>query len=323
MQHYNCPGLPRGEAKRQRAPGRREVGHGALAERALIPVLPSVEDFPYAIRCVSETLESNGSTSQASVCASCLSLMAAGVPIKSMVAGISCGLVTGDTDNDYVLLTDIQGLEDFFGDMDFKVAGTHKGITAIQMDIKIHGLTREIVEGAIDRCLKARLHIMDNVMSPVISEPRKEISKYAPKIMNININPDKIGDVIGKGGKTINEIIAKYDVKIDIEDDGFVSVSGVDIDNIRNCIEYIENLTRDVEVGAIFEGTVVRVAQFGAFVTLTPNKDGMIHISKLRDERVEKVEDVVKVGDKVKVKVIDIDAQGKVALTMRQKDLGV
>ena len=207
--------------------------------------------------------------------------------------------------------------------MDFKVAGTHKGITAIQMDIKIHGLTREIVEGAIDRCLKARLHIMDNVMSPVISEPRKEISKYAPKIMNININPDKIGDVIGKGGKTINEIIAKYDVKIDIQDDGFVSVSGVDIDNIRNCIEYIENLTRDVEVGAIFEGTVVRVAQFGAFVTLTPNKDGMIHISKLRDERVEKVEDVVKVGDKVKVKVIDIDPQGKVALTMRQKDLGV
>ena len=323
MHHYNFPGYSVGEAKPQRAPGRREIGHGALAERALIPVLPSVEDFPYAIRCVSETLESNGSTSQASVCASCLSLMAAGVPIKTMVAGISCGLVTGDTDNDYVLLTDIQGLEDFFGDMDFKVAGTHKGITAIQMDIKIHGLTREIVEGAIDRCLKARLHIMDNVMSPVISEPRKEISKYAPKIMNININPDKIGDVIGKGGKTINEIIAKYDVKIDIEDDGFVSVSGVDIDNIRNCIEYIENLTRDVEVGAIFEGTVVRVAQFGAFVTLTPNKDGMIHISKLRDERVEKVEDVVKVGDKVKVKVIDIDAQGKVALTMRQKDLGV
>ena len=323
MHHYNFPGYSVGEAKPQRAPGRREIGHGALAERALIPVLPSVEDFPYAIRCVSETLESNGSTSQASVCASCLSLMAAGVPIKTMVAGISCGLVTGDTDNDYVLLTDIQGLEDFFGDMDFKVAGTHKGITAIQMDIKIHGLTREIVEGAIDRCLKARLHIMDNVMSPVISEPRKEISKYAPKIMNININPDKIGDVIGKGGKTINEIIAKYDVKIDIQDDGFVSVSGVDIDNIRNCIEYIENLTRDVEVGAIFEGTVVRVAQFGAFVTLTPNKDGMIHISKLRDERVEKVEDVVKVGDKVKVKVIDIDAQGKVALTMRQKDLGV
>ena len=323
MHHYNFPGYSVGEAKPQRAPGRREIGHGALAERALIPVLPSVEDFPYAIRCVSETLESNGSTSQASVCASCLSLMAAGVPIKTMVAGISCGLVTGDTDNDYVLLTDIQGLEDFFGDMDFKVAGTHKGITAIQMDIKIHGLTREIVEGAIDRCLKARLHIMDNVMSPVISVPRKEISKYAPKIMNININPDKIGDVIGKGGKTINEIIAKYDVKIDIQDDGFVSVSGVDIDNIRNCIEYIENLTRDVEVGAIFEGTVVRVAQFGAFVTLTPNKDGMIHISKLRDERVEKVEDVVKVGDKVKVKVIDIDAQGKVALTMRQKDLGV
>lgn len=322
MHHYNFPGYSVGEAKPQRAPGRREIGHGALAERALIPVLPSVEDFPYAIRCVSETLESNGSTSQASVCASCLSLMAAGVPIKSMVAGISCGLVTGDTDNDYVLLTDIQGLEDFFGDMDFKVAGTHKGITAIQMDIKIHGLTREIVEGAIDRCLKARLHIMDNVMSPVISEPRKEISKYAPKIMNININPDKIGDVIGKGGKTINEIIAKYDVKIDIEDDGFVSVSGVDIDNIRSCIEYIENLTRDVEVGAVFEGTVVRTAQFGAFVSLTPNKDGMIHISKLRDERVEKVEDVVKVGDKVKVKVIDIDAQGKVALTMRQKDLG-
>ena len=322
MHHYNFPGYSVGEAKPQRAPGRREIGHGALAERALIPVLPSIEEFPYAIRCVSETLESNGSTSQASVCASCLSLMAAGVPIKSMVAGISCGLVTGDTDDDYVLLTDIQGLEDFFGDMDFKVAGTHKGITAIQMDIKIHGLTREIVEGAIDRCLKARLHIMDNVMSPVISEPRKEISKYAPKIMNININPDKIGDVIGKGGKTINEIIAKYDVKIDIEDDGFVSVSGIDMEKIKACIEYIENLTRDIEVGVVFEGTVVRTAQFGAFISLTPTKDGMVHISKLKDERVEKVEDVVKVGDKVKVKVIDIDQQGKVALTMRKKDLG-
>ena len=320
MHHYNFPGYSVGEAKPQRAPGRREIGHGALAERALVPVLPTIDEFPYAIRCVSETLESNGSTSQASVCASCLSLMAAGVPIKTMVAGISCGLVTGDTDNDYILLTDIQGLEDFFGDMDFKVAGTHKGITAIQMDIKIHGLTREIVEGAISRCLKARLHIMDNVMSPVISEPRKELSKYAPKIKNINIDPEKIGDVIGKGGKTINDIIARFNVAVDIQDDGFVSVSGVDIDMIDKAVTYIQNIVKDISVGDIYDGKVVRTAAFGAFIELTPNKDGMVHISKLKDERVAKVEDVVKVGDIVKVKVVEIDKMGKVALTMRPSD---
>ena len=321
MHHYNFPGYSVGEAKPQRAPGRREIGHGALAERALVPVLPSIDEFPYAIRCVSETLESNGSTSQASVCASCLSLMAAGVPIKSMVAGISCGLVTGENDNDYILLTDIQGLEDFFGDMDFKVAGTHKGITAIQMDIKIHGLTREIVEGAIDRCLKARLHIMDNVMSPVISEPRKELSKYAPKIKNITIDPEKIGDVIGKGGKTINDIIARFNVAVDIQDDGFVSVSGIDTDMIDKAVTYIENIVKEVSVGDIYEGKVVRIAAFGAFIELTPNKDGMIHISKLKDERVAKVEDVVKVGDIVKVKVVEIDKMGKIALSMRPSDL--
>ena len=321
MHHYNFPGYSVGEAKPQRAPGRREIGHGALAERALVPVLPSIDDFPYAIRCVSETLESNGSTSQASVCASCLSLMAAGVPIKSMVAGISCGLVTGEKDDEYVLLTDIQGLEDFFGDMDFKVAGTHKGITAIQMDIKIHGLTRDIVEGAIKRCLDARLYIMDKIMSPVISEPRKELSKYAPKIMNINIDPERIGDVIGKGGKTINEIIDRYDVKIDISDDGFVSISGVDVEKIQGALKYIENLVKDIEVGGVIEGKVTRITPFGAFIQLTPMKDGMVHISKLKDERVNKVEDVVKVGDIVKVKVTEIDKMGKIALTMRQSDL--
>ena len=320
MHQYNFPGYSVGEAKPQRAPGRREIGHGALAERALIPVLPSIDDFPYAIRCVSETLESNGSTSQASVCASCLSLMAAGVPIKSQVAGISCGLVTGETDDDYVLLTDIQGLEDFFGDMDFKVAGTHKGITAIQMDIKIHGLTREIVEGAIDRCLKARLYIMDEIMAPVISEPRKELSKYAPKIKNINIDPEKIGDVIGKGGKTVNDIITRFNVQVDIKDDGFVSVSGIDVNMIDKAVTYIQNIVKEVAVGDIYEGKVVRITAFGAFIELTPNKDGMVHISKLKDERVEKVEDVVKVGDIVRVKVIEIDKMGKIALSMKQSD---
>ncbi len=321
MHQYNFPGYSVGEAKPQRAPGRREIGHGALAERALVPVLPSIDEFPYAIRCVSETLESNGSTSQASVCASCLSLMAAGVPIKTMVAGISCGLVTGDTDSDYILLTDIQGLEDFFGDMDFKVAGTHKGITAIQMDIKIHGLTREIVEGAIDRCLKARLYIMDNVMAPVISRPRAELSKYAPKIKNITIDPDKIGDVIGKGGKTINDIIDRFDVQVDIKEDGFVSISGIDTDLIDKAIAYINTIVKDINVGDIYEGKVSRITNFGAFIELAPNKDGMVHISKLKDERVGKVEDVVKIGDIVKVKVIEIDKMGKVALSMKPSDL--
>ena len=321
MHHYNFPGYSVGEAKPQRSPGRREIGHGALAERALIPVLPSIDEFPYAIRCVSETLESNGSTSQASVCASCLSLMSAGVPITSMVAGISCGLVTGENDNDYVLLTDIQGLEDFFGDMDFKVAGTHKGITAIQMDIKIHGLTKEIVENAINSCKIARYYIMDEIMKPVISEPRKELSKYAPKIKNINIDPEKIGDVIGKQGKTINDIITTCNVKIDIQDDGFVSISGVDVEGIDKAISIIENIIKDLEVGKIYEGKIVKLAGFGAFVELAPNKDGMIHISKLSDSRVGEVEDVVKLGDRVKVKVIEIDKSGKVSLSMRPSDL--
>ena len=321
MHHYNFPGYSVGEAKASRGPGRREIGHGALAEKALVPVIPTVEEFPYAIRCVSETFESNGSTSQASVCASCLALMAAGVPIKSMVAGISCGLVTGETDKDYVLLTDIQGLEDFFGDMDFKVAGTHKGITAIQMDIKIHGLTREIVEGAIERCKKARFHIMDEIMSPVISEPRKELSPYAPKIKNITIDPEKIGDVIGKQGKTINDIIATCNVQIDIKDDGFVSVYGTDMEGIDKAISIIEMLTREIEVGSVYDGKVVRTTAFGAFIELAPNKDGMVHISKLADERVAAVEDKVKVGQIVKVKVLEIDKLGKISLTMKPSDL--
>ncbi|MDO5564803.1 MAG: polyribonucleotide nucleotidyltransferase [Eubacteriales bacterium] len=321
MHHYNFPGYSVGEAKPQRSVGRREIGHGALAEKALLPVLPSIDEFPYAIRCVSETLESNGSTSQASVCASCLSLMAAGVPIKSMVAGISCGLVTGDDDNDYILLTDIQGLEDFFGDMDFKVAGTKKGITAIQMDIKIHGLNKDIVVGAIERCKKARYYIMDEVMSKVINEPRKELSPYAPKIDMLQIDPEKIGDVIGKGGKIINEIIDKYNVTIDISDDGLVSIAGIDANNIKDAKEYINSIVKDIEVGDIYNGTVIKLMSFGAFVSIAPNKDGMVHVSKIDEKRVEKVEDVLKVGDKVKVKVLEIDNQGRINLSMKPSDL--
>ena len=305
MHHYNFPGYSVGEARASRGPGRREIGHGALAERALLPVLPSIEDFPYAIRTVSETMESNGSTSQASVCASSLSLMAAGVPIKDMVAGISCGLVTGETDDDYLVLTDIQGLEDFFGDMDFKVAGTHKGITAIQMDIKIHGLTRPIVEEAIARTREARMYIMDQIMAPAIAEPRKELSKYAPKIETITIDPMKIGDVVGKQGKVINKIIEETGVKIDISDDGIVSVCGTDAGMIKKAIKIIESIVTEIEAGMILTGTVVRLMNFGAFVQLAPNKDGMIHISKLSDKRVAKVEDVVNIGDEVTVKVID------------------
>ena len=321
MHHYNFPSYSVGETKPSRGPGRREIGHGALAERALIPVLPSEADFPYAIRTVSETFESNGSTSMASTCASCMSLMAAGVPIKKMVAGISCGLVTGDSDDEFVLLTDIQGLEDFFGDMDFKVTGTTEGITAIQMDIKIHGLTRPIVEGAIARCREARMFIMDTCMKPAISEPRKEVNKYAPKIEQITIDPQKIGDVVGKQGKVINKIIEETGVKIDIEDDGSVSVCGTDRDMIARAIQIIESIVTDIEAGQIYTGKVVRIMNFGAFVELAPNKDGMVHISKLSDKRVAKVEDVVNIGDEVTVKVMEIDKMGRVNLSMRPGDL--
>ena len=321
MHHYNFPSYSVGETKPSRGPGRREIGHGALAERALIPVLPSEADFPYATRTVSETFESNGSTSMASTCASCMSLMAAGVPIRKMVAGISCGLVTGDSDDEFVLLTDIQGLEDFFGDMDFKVTGTTEGITAIQMDIKIHGLTRPIVEGAIARCREARLFIMDTCMKPAIAGPRKEVSKYAPKIEQITIDPQKIGDVVGKQGKVINKIIEETGVKIDIEDDGSVSVCGTDKEMIAKAIRIIESIVTDIEAGQIFTGKVVRIMNFGAFVELAPNKDGMVHISKLSDKRVAKVEDVVNIGDEVTVKVMEIDKMGRVNLSMRPADL--
>ena len=321
MHHYNFPSFSVGETKPSRGPGRREIGHGALAERALVPVLPSEEEFPYAIRTVSETMESNGSTSQASICASTLSLMAAGVPIKTMVAGISCGLVTGETDDDYIVLTDIQGLEDFFGDMDFKVGGTHEGITAIQMDIKIHGLTRPIIEEAIRRCREARLYIMDNIMAPVISEPRKTLSKYAPKITQITIDPAKIGDVVGKQGKVINKIIEETGVKIDITDDGAVNVCGTDQEMIDKAIATIKNIVTDVEPGMIYTGKVVRIMEFGAFVELAPNKDGMVHISKLSDKRVAKVEDVVNIGDEVTVRVVVVDRMGRINQTMRPEDM--
>ncbi len=317
MHHYNFPSYSVGETKPSRGPGRREIGHGALAERALVPVLPTEEEFPYAIRTVSETMESNGSTSQASVCASSLSLMAAGVPIKAAVAGISCGLVTGDTDDDYIVLTDIQGLEDFFGDMDFKVAGTHKGITAIQMDIKIHGLTRPIIEEAIARTKEARTFILDEVMTPVIAEPRATVGKYAPKISQLTIDPQKIGDVVGKQGKVINKIIDETGVKIDISDDGFVSVCGTDQDMIDKAVDIIKRIVTDVEEGMILTGTVVRIMQFGAFVEIAPNKDGMVHISKLSNKRVAKVEDVVNIGDQVTVKVIEIDKQGRINLSIK------
>ena len=321
MHHYNFPSYSVGETRPSRGPGRREIGHGALAERALIPVLPSEEEFPYAIRTVSETMESNGSTSQASICASTLSLMAAGVPIKAPVAGISCGLVTGDTDDDYIVLTDIQGLEDFFGDMDFKVGGTHKGITAIQMDIKIHGLTRPIIEEAIAKTREARIHILDDVMKPVIAEPRKELSKYAPKIEQITIDPQKIGDVVGKQGKVINKIIEQTGVKIDIDDTGTVAVCGTDKEMIDKALHIIMSIVTDIEPGQVMTGTVVRIMNFGAFVELAPNKDGMVHISKLSDKRVGKVEDVVNIGDEVTVKVIEVDKMGRINLSMKPGDL--
>lgn len=322
IHQYNFPSYSVGETRPSRGPGRREIGHGALAERALIPVLPSPEEFPYAIRSVSETFESNGSTSMASTCSSCMALMAAGVPIKKMVAGISCGLVTGESDDDYVLLTDIQGLEDFFGDMDFKVTGTDSGITAIQMDIKIHGLTKDIVKGAIARCHEARDFIMETCMKPCIAEPRKEISKYAPKIAQIQISPSKIGDVVGKQGKTINKIIEDTGVKIDISEDGLVSVSGTDQAMIDKAVDIIRGITIEIEAGMIMQGKVVRILEFGAFVELAPGKDGMVHISKLSDRRVEKVEDVVKIRDEVTVKVIKVDAiKGRIDLSMKPSDI--
>ena len=317
MHHYNFPAYSVGETKVSRGPGRREIGHGALAEKALVPVLPSVEEFPYTIRAVSETFESNGSTSMASTCASCMSLMAAGVPIKSMVAGISCGLVTGDTDDDFVVLTDIQGLEDFFGDMDFKVTGTHEGITAIQMDIKIHGLTRPIVEEAIARTREARLYIMDEVMSKAIAEPRKEVNGWAPKIEQITIDPSKIGDVVGQKGKTINEIIDRTGVKIDITDDGAVSVCGTDKEMIAKAIDMIKIITTDFEQGQIFEGTVVSIKEFGAFIEFAPGKEGMVHISKICKERINRVEDVLTLGDKVKVVCLGKDKMGRISFSMK------
>lgn len=317
IHQYNFPAYSVGETKVSRGPGRREIGHGALAERALIPVLPSEDEFPYSIRAVSETFESNGSTSMASTCASCMSLMAAGVPLKAMVAGISCGLVTGDTDDDYVLLTDIQGLEDFFGDMDFKVTGTTEGITAIQMDIKIHGLTREIVEGAIERCRQARLFIMDTCMKPAIAEPRKELSKYAPKIVQIKIDPSTIGDVVGQRGKTINAIIERTGVKIDITDEGNVSVFGLDKDAINEAIRIIKLITSEFEEGKIYEGTVIAIKEFGAFIEFAPGKEGMVHISKISNERVNRVEDYLTLGDTVKTKCLGKDKMGRINFSIK------
>ena len=317
MHHYNFPSYSVGETKVSRGPGRREIGHGALAERALLPVLPSEEEFPYAIRTVSETFESNGSTSMASTCSSCMSLMAAGVPIKAMVAGISCGLVTGDTDDDYIVLTDIQGLE-VFGDMDFKVTGTTEGITAIQMDIKIHGLTRPIVEEAIARTREARLFIMETCMKPAIAAPRPTVNEFAPKIKQIKIDPEKIGEVIGQRGKTINTIIEETGVKIDIDDEGRISICGVEQAGMDKAIEMINMIVEPLEVGKNYHGKVVKVIDCGAIVSLAPNKDGLIHISKLSDKRVAKVEDVVNVGDEVDVKVIKIDERaGRISLSLK------
>ena len=317
MHHYNFPSYSVGETKPSRGPGRREIGHGALAERALVPVLPTEQEFPYAIRTVSETFESNGSTSQASVCASSMSLMAAGVPIKAPVAGISCGLVTGDSDDDYIVLTDIQGLEDFFGDMDFKVAGTKKGITAIQMDIKIHGLTRPIIEEAIARTRKARVYILDEVMNKTIAEPRPEVGAYAPKIIQMSIDPSKIGDVVGQRGKTINAIIEKTGVKIDITDDGSVSICGVDAENMEKARQMIAMIVTDFEAGMVLEGDVVSIKEFGAFIEFAPGKEGMVHISKISKERINHVEDVLTLGDHVKVVCLGKDKMGRISFSMK------
>ena len=317
MHHYNFPSYSVGETKPSRGPGRREIGHGALAERALVPVLPAPEEFPYAIRTVSETFESNGSTSQASICASTMSLMSAGVPIKKPVAGISCGLVTGETDDDYIVLTDIQGLEDFLGDMDFKVAGTHDGITAIQMDIKIHGLTRPIIEEAIAKTKEAREYILTEVMEKCIAEPRKEVSKYAPKIVQIQIDPDKIGDVVGQRGKTINAIIDETGVKIDIDETGAVSVCGTEKEMMDKALNYIKIITTDFKEGQIFTGKVVSIKDFGAFVEFAPGKEGMVHISKIAKERINRVEDVLTLGDEVKVICLGKDKMGRISFSIK------
>ena len=317
IHHYNFPSYSVGETRPSRGPGRREIGHGALAERALLPVIPSEEEFPYTIRTVSEIMESNGSTSQGSICASTLSLMAAGVPIKAPVAGISVGLVTGETDDDYLILTDIQGLEDFFGDMDFKVAGTHKGITAIQMDIKIHGLTREIVEGAIRRTKEARTYILDEVMSKAIAEPRKEVNEYAPKIKQIMIDPAKIGEVVGQRGKTINTLIERTGVKIDITDDGAVSVCGTDKAMMDEAIRLIQIIVSDFEKGQILEVTVVSIKDFGAFIEFAPGKEGMVHISNICQRRINHVEDELTLGDKVKVVCLGKDKMGRISFSMK------
>lgn len=317
MHHYNFPSYSVGETRPSRGPGRREIGHGALAEKALVPVLPSEDEFPYAIRTVSEVLSSNGSTSQGSICASSLSLMAAGVPIKKPVAGISCGLVTGETDDDFILLTDIQGLEDFFGDMDFKVAGTKDGITAIQLDMKLQGITNEVVEKAIYQTQKARMLILNDIMNPCIGEPRKELSKWAPKVVQITIEPEKIGDVVGPRGKIINKIIEDTNVKIDIEDSGRVSICGEDMEMINEAVRIIDVIGNGVKVGEVYKGKVVRITDFGAFVELVPGKDGLVHISKLAKERVAKVEDVIAIGDIIDVKVMEIDRQGRINLSRK------
>ncbi len=319
IHHYNFPSYSVGETKPSRGPGRREIGHGALAEKALVPVLPSIDEFPYAIRVVSEVLSSNGSTSQASICGSTLSLMAAGVPIKAPVAGISCGLITGDDGvyGDFMTMVDIQGLEDFYGDMDFKVAGTKKGITAIQMDLKVHGLTPEIIKEAFAKTHKAREYILDEIMLPVISQPREELSKYAPKMFTLTINPDKIGDVIGKGGKVIQEIQVEYDVKINIEEDGRVFVSGVDAEKCQGAADIVKLIATDPEVGSFYNGIVTRIMNFGAFVEIAPGKEGLVHISRLDVKRTEKVEDIVNVGDSIIVKCIEIDDQGRINLSRR------
>lgn len=319
IHHYNFPSYSVGETKPSRGPGRREIGHGALAEKALVPVLPSVDEFPYAIRVVSEVLSSNGSTSQGSICGSTLALMAAGVPIKAPVAGISCGLITGDDGvyGDFMTMVDIQGLEDFYGDMDFKVAGTKKGITAIQMDLKVHGLTAEIIKEAFAKTHKARDYILDEIMLPCISEPRAELSKYAPKMLSTKIDPEKIGDVIGKQGKVIQKIQADCEVKIDIEEDGRVFISGIDIDNAKRALSIVELIAKDPEIGAIYNGVVTRLMSFGAFVEIAPGKEGLVHISRLDVKRTEKVEDVVNVGDTVLVKVLEIDDQGRLNLSRR------
>ena len=316
MHHYNFPGYSVGEAKPARSPGRREIGHGALAERALLPVIPSVEEFPYAIRVVSEVVSSNGSTSQGSICGSTLALMDAGVPIKAPVAGISCGLIQDDNGG-FTTFIDIQGVEDFHGEMDFKVAGTKKGITAIQMDLKVHGLTPEIIKEAFAKTHKARNYILDEIMLPVISEPRKQLSPYAPKMLTLQIDPDKIGDVIGKGGKVIQEIQNTYDVKINIEEDGRVFISGIDMDKCNGAVEVVKLIATDPEVGAFYNGVVTRLMSFGAFVEIAPGKEGLVHISRLDVKRTERVEDVVNVGDSVVVKCIEIDDQGRINLSRR------